>query len=398
MLTLEEALSLILAQIPATQGTRADLEQSNGRFLTTSICSTIDLPPFDNSGMDGYAVRSEDVLTASQENPVLLKLLGRVPAGTVFEGEVQRGQCVRVFTGSPLPRGTNAVVMQEDTRIEHPGEVSILEPAKPFDYVRLQGEDVRAGTQIAKAGSRISPATIGLMGACGIGSVEVGPLPRMALLATGSELLEPGEHLTPGKIHESNRLMLASLSSEVGVSTNIYPLVKDDLLATKEALETAFSNSDFVVTSGGVSVGEMDYVKAGFEKMGGKLQFWKIAMRPGKPFVFGTWKDKFLFGLPGNPVSTFVTFLLLVRPALLKFQGAVETGLSTQHGILNESVSNAGPRRHFIRVFIDPSGIIMPSGTQTSHMLSSLAKANGLLDMPPEIKLKQGQRVTVLRF
>ena len=145
-------------------------------------------------------------------------------------------------------------------------------------------------------------------------------------------------------------------------------------------------------------MGEMDYVKAGFEKMGGKLQFWKIAMRPGKPFVFGTWKDKFLFGLPGNPVSTFVTFLLLVRPALLKFQGAVETGLSTQHGILNESVSNAGPRRHFIRVFIDPSGRVMPSGTQASHMLSSLANANGLLDMPPEIHLNQGEIVTILRF
>ena len=263
MLTLEEALSLILAQIPATRGTRADLEQSNGRFLTTSVCSTIDLPPFDNSGMDGYAVCSEDTLTASKENPVLLKLLGRVPAGTVFEGEVRRNECVRIFTGSPLPRGANAIVMQEETRSEHPGEVSILEPAKPFDYVRLQGEDIRAGTQIAKAGSRISPATIGLMAACGIGSVEVGPLPCMALLAAGSELLEPGKHLTPGKIHESNRLMLESLASEVGVSTNICPLVKDDLLATKEALETAFSSSDFVVTSGGASVGEMDYVKAG---------------------------------------------------------------------------------------------------------------------------------------
>jgi molybdopterin molybdotransferase len=262
----------------------------------------------------------------------------------------------------------------------------------------LQGEDIKTGATVGQRGEIVSPQRLGLIAALGISKIAVGRRPVVGLLATGSELIEPGQPLPSGRIYESNRSMLAALLEEAGAIPRIYPLVVDTASATQSALERALSECDLVVTSGGVSVGEMDFVKSAFEQLGGNLQFWKVSIKPGRPFVFGRCREKFLFGLPGNPVSAWVTFLLLVRPALLRWQGAKDIGLRIQRGILDEPLSNHGDRRHFIRVVIDPSGKVRSAGTQASHMLGSLGEANGLVDVPPKASLAAGSPVPVLQW
>jgi molybdopterin molybdotransferase len=237
-----------------------------------------------------------------------------------------------------------------------------------------------------------------VLAATGIAQANVARRPRVGLLPTGSELQEPGEVLSPGQIYESNRAGLQPLVVRAGGIAKRFGIVPDTLAATNAALRDAFDESDLIVTCGGVSVGEMDFVKAAFEELGGELQFWKVAIKPGRPFVFGRREGKFLFGLPGNPVSAFVTFVLLVRPALLRWQGAKEVSLPSHTGVLAETLSNTGARRHFVRVQVDRSGTVRSAGIQASHMLGSLAAANGLVDVPPETTLQAGTNVTVLRW
>ncbi len=399
MLDLETALARVLSVIPAPRREVVPLSQACGRVPAGSVLSPSDLPHFDNSAMDGYAVRAAEVRNARPDAPVRLRIKARIPAGEFFSGELAAGECARLFTGSPMPRGADAVVMQEDTRVEavDAKEVLICDTAQAGENVRRQGEDVRRGTTILEAGSRLAPGEIGLLAAAGVSEVDVGTQPQVGLLATGSELCEPNQALSPGRIYESNRAMLAPLVAQAGGIAKAYPLVPDSSAATQSALATAFDACDCVITSGGVSVGEMDFVKAAFEALGGELQFWKVAIRPGKPFVFGRLREKFLFGLPGNPVSAFVTFLLLVRPALLRWQGAKAVGLPVQLGVLGEEMANSGDRPHFMRVRVDQDGRIFSAGGQASHRLASLAMADGLLDVPPQTSLPAGSDVRVLR-
>jgi len=400
VLDLETALARVLAALPPPRAELLSLNQAADRVLVESVLSPSDLPLFDNSAMDGYAVRADDVRSATLESPVRLRIKARIPAGEFYEGEVITGECARLFTGSPMPRGADAVVMQEDTRVEasQPEEVLICDSAKKGENVRRQGEDLRSGTTVLEKGAELTPAAIGLLAAAGVSQVSVGTRPIIGLLATGSELREPGEHLSPGQIYESNRAMLAPLVASAGGISKIYPIIPDTLPATRSALEHAFNECDYVITSGGVSVGEMDFVKAAFEALGGELSFWKVAIRPGKPFVFGRRGEKILFGLPGNPVSAFVTFLLLVRPALRHWQGARDVSLPTQSGILGEAVSNPGERRHFMRVKVNEKGEVCSAGAQASHVLTSLADANGLLDVSPQATLAGGSMVRVMRI
>ena len=233
--------------------------------------------------------------------------------------------------------------------------VHFLEPVKPWENIRFQGEDVKPSAVVVEPGERIGVGHLALLGALGINQVAAIRRPRVGLLATGSELREAGQPLGPGQIYESNRLALAALVTQAGGVPKLFPLVSDTPDATRTALAEAFSDCDVVVTSGGVSVGELDFVKSAFQELGGKLEFWRVAIKPGKPFVFGRWKDKCLFGLPGNPVSALVTFLLLARPALRRLQGAGETGLPAHPGVLAEALVNPGGRRHFIRAGVHPS-------------------------------------------
>lgn len=400
MLALEEARSRMLACFETLPPERVPLAEAGGRFLAERVIAPRDLPAFDNSAMDGYSVRAADVAKAGQASPVKLRLIGSTAAGEVFRGTVEAGTCVRVFTGSALPAGADAVVMQEDTHPDAscPNEVVFLEGAKPWENVRFRGEDVKAGAALLPAGQRLGAMRTGLLGALGIASVMVRRQPVVGLLATGSELLEPGMTWTEGKIFESNRLMLAPLLARAGAAARVFPLVRDTPSETTAALETAFAGCDAVVTTGGVSVGELDFVKAAFEALGGKMEFWCVAIRPGKPFVFGRRDGKFLFGLPGNPVSAMVTFLLLVRPALLHWQGAAEVELPSHPGTLAEPLANPGDRRHFMRVVAGPDGVVRLAGRQASHRLGSLALANGLVDVPPQTTWPVGETVRVLRF
>ena len=399
MLELEQALEKILSTVHPASSELAALNQAHERISAEKKVSPLDLPPFDNSAMDGYAVRSADLKTANADKPVRLKLVGKVAAGSTFDGEVQSGTCARIFTGSPLPRDADAVVMQEDTRVELLEGILFLDSVKPWENIRLRGEDVKLGDMLVDAGCRLRAGQISLLGAVGVREIEVGVSPVIGLLATGSELLEPPHTLAPGKIFESNRAMLAALAARAGAKTKVFPLVPDSLDATCAALEKAFSECDIVITSGGVSVGEMDFVKAAFESLGGKMEFWKVAIRPGKPFVFGRWREKFLFGLPGNPVSAFVTFVLLVRPAILRWQGAQSVALVSHPGILAEDFVNRDQRRpHFVRVIVDEEGKIRSAGVQASHALSSLAAANGLLEVTPGAVLAAGKTVSVARI
>jgi molybdopterin molybdotransferase len=400
MLEIEEAQQRILSAVKPLAGAVTVLSAAAGRIVAQSVVSAVDLPLFDNSAMDGYAVKAADTSKASATNSVTLRLIGRVAAGDVFSGEVTAGTCVRLFTGSPMPSGADAVVMQEDTRLDpaQPDLVWFLESAKPWENVRFKGEDIKRGTLLAATGDRLTFGRISVLAATGCTEVAVPRQPVIGLIATGSELREAGQPLSPGAIYESNRASLAALVSQTGAKPKVYPLVKDCLSATRELLEQAIAECDAVVTSGGVSVGEFDFVKDAFQTMGGQIAFWKVAIKPGRPFVFGHWRDKLLFGLPGNPVSALVTYLLLVRPALLRMQGATELHLPKYPGVLAETLTNRGNRRHYMRVEIDANGRVSSAGIQASHFLSSLARANGLVDVPPQSVLNAGELVSVLRW
>lgn len=400
MLELKEALARVLAIMPAPVSETVPLSAAQGRIATARVVSPIDLPVFDNSAMDGYAVRAADVASAKADGPVRLRLAGRVAAGESFTGEMTAGTCIRVFTGSPLPSGADAVVMQEDTRLDSgkSEDVLVMEAAKPWENVRLRGEDIKQGSVLANEGDRLTARRISLLAASGLAQVKVGRQPVIGLVATGSELREPGETLGPGQIYESNRLALAALLRQAGAIPITFPIVPDTAQEVRAAVELAFKQCDAVVTSGGVSVGEMDFIKSAFEAVGGELQFWRVAVKPGRPFVFGRYTERFLFGLPGNPVSALVTFLLLVRPALLRWQGAADISLPAHSGVLAEPLANAGARRHFIRVKVNAEGKVFSSGVQASHVLYSLAEANGLVDVPPGTTLMPGIVVRVLSW
>lgn len=400
MLTYEEALARVLGALPPARSEQVPVPDAAGRCLLAAVTSPLDLPPFDNSAMDGYAVRAADVAKANAEHPVPLRLLGQVGAGEVFQGHVGVQTCVRLFTGTPLPAGADAVVMQEDTRVDaaRPEHVEILDPARPWENVRLRGEDVKADTVLIAGGSRLRAGQLNLLAAVGLKHLIVARCPRVGVVSTGSELRMAGKPLAAGQIYESNRPMLAALLADCGARVQTYPLVPDSLTRTRNALQRAFAECDAVITTGGASVGQLDFVKTAFAELGGSQEFWRVAIKPGKPFVFGTLAGKFLFGLPGNPVSAFVTFLLLVRPALLRWQGVQDVALPSHPGTLMEALVNRGDRRHFVRVRVDAEGGVHSAGTQASHMLHSLAAANALVEVPPETTLPAGHSVRVLRW
>jgi molybdopterin molybdotransferase len=400
VISLEEAQEKILAAIKPLPAEEILVRDAWGRYLAAPIHSPVDLPPADNSSVDGYAVRAADLAAATGENPVALRLSSETRAGSASAGCVETGSCARIFTGAVLPRGADAVVMQEDVKLtpDQPAKVIISEKVKPWENVRLRGEDVRQNAPLAGAGEELTAQRLSLLAGAGLVAVQAGRRPAVGLLATGDELGEAGRALPPGMIYESNRTGLSALARQAGAVPKLYPPVADDLVLTKQALRTAFQECDVVVTSGGVSVGAMDWVKQAFAEIGGSLDFWTVAMRPGRPFAFGRHGGKLLFGLPGNPVSALVSFFLLARPALLRLQGASDVRPPASWGMLAEPLGNRGERRHFARVVLDAGGQVRSAGSQASHILSSMARANGLVDVPPGTMWPAGMLVAVLRW
>jgi len=397
MLQLEEARERVLAAVRVLPPEHVPLAQAMRRVVAADLAASLDLPVFDNSAMDGYAVRVADLKAASAENPVRLNISQHIPAGAKTIAAISTGQCARIFTGSPVPPGADAVVMQEDVVLEA-DTVAFHEPVKPWENVRLRGEDVRAGTVVIEAGERITAGVVALLGALGISEVAVHRRPTVAMLATGNELREPGQPLQAGEIYESNRAALAALLGDAGAVPRLFPLIPDALDETRKVLRRAFDECDLVVTSGGVSVGELDFVKDAFRELGGKMEFWRVAIRPGKPFMFGSLGEKLLCGLPGNPVSAFVTAAMLVWPVILRLQGARDVELPTHFAIADEAFVNKTDRRHLMRVRVDGNGHVSLAGLQASHALGSLAGANGLVNVPAGGIIERGVTVRVLRF
>jgi molybdopterin molybdotransferase len=400
MCSLEEALERILAAIAPLPVELIPLSAGSGRFASQPILSPVNLPAADNSSVDGYAVLAADLASASAASPVTLQMAGYAPAGKSFLGAVEPGACVRVFTGSLLPRGADAVVMQEDVKPQpgQPRNFLFFEKVKPWENLQFLGEDVRKNDILMKGGEKITAVRLGLLAAAGLDVVPCRRQPAVGLVATGSELREADRPLEPGAIYESSRLSLSILAEQAGAVTTILPLVSDDLAATRLALEQAFALCDAVVTTGGISVGEMDWVRTAFTEIGGRLEFWNVAMKPGKPVAFGHRNGKLFFGLPGNPVSALVTFFLLARPALLQMQGARDLLPPRQTAPLAKALENRGERRHFMRVTLDAEGQAHSAGKQASHILSATARSHGLVDVPPNTTLPAGAVVKVLRW
>ncbi|HUJ10009.1 MAG TPA: gephyrin-like molybdotransferase Glp [Verrucomicrobiae bacterium] len=401
MVTVAEAGEIILSAVSAREPRILSLPESAECVLAADITSPMDLPLWDNSAVDGYALRCADVAGASENNPIHLRVIGEIPAGTAPGAEVLPQTCVRIFTGAPLPTGADAVVMQEDTKPHHEGYIAVLESADPGENVRRAGADVTKGEVVLRAGTLAGPAQLGLAAAIGLAKLAVRPRPRVGILVTGAEIVEPATQLRAGQIHDSNSYVLTALVRRAGCEAVDLGIADDTFEDLHEKIDYGLSECDAVITVGGVSVGEHDLVKQVLGELGCEQKFWKVAMRPGKPFVFGIRGDRFVFGLPGNPVSAAVTFLVLVRPALLKLRGLTKWNLPEFEAEAAEDFINHGDRLHFMRGRLsktDGKWAVIPLPKQDSHVISSLADANCLIPVPGQGTLRRGTMVTAMVF
>jgi molybdopterin molybdotransferase len=395
LLSFDEALQKLLAAArPVAEIEAVDTVAAAGRTLARAQASGIVVPPLDNSAMDGYAVRVSDVAASGVRLPVSQ----RIPAGSVGT-PLQPGTAARIFTGAPVPAGADAVVMQE--LCEHAGEgvVQVNHVPRAGENIRRAGEDIQSGAEILASGTRLAPQDIGLAASVGLATLPVFRRLRVAVFFTGDELSMPGEALKPGGIYNSNRYTLRGLLAALGCEVHDLGIVPDSLDATRAALRDAAAAADVIVTSGGVSVGEEDHVKAAVQAEGA-LDLWKIAIKPGKPLAFGkvSPRETAFIGLPGNPVSTFVTFLMLVRPFLLACQGAQETAPRGLMMRADFDWPKPDRRREFLRVRINGEGGLDLFPNQSSGVLTSCAWADGLVDNPPAQAVKRGELVRFLPF
>nr|WP_227494455.1 gephyrin-like molybdotransferase Glp [Ramlibacter pallidus] len=394
MRPLDDALAALLALAQPLGGTeRVATFDADGRVLAEDLVSTLQVPPQDNSSMDGYAVRRGEIA----DEGVPLPVSQRIPAGAAAL-PLQPGTIARIFTGASVPEGADAIVMQEDTEALEDGRVRILRVPSEGQWIRRSGEDITRGSTVLARGTRLGPAAQGLAASIGRDQLQVARRPRVALFSTGDELVMPGqvapEAMQPGAIYNSNRFFLRSLLRRLGCEVQDFGIVPDRREATVQALREAASGNDLILTSGGVSVGEEDHVKPAVQQLG-SLDLWQIAMKPGKPFAHGRIGEAHFIGLPGNPVSSFVTFLLLVRPFLLQLQGAVELAPAAVPLPAHFDWPRADRRREFLRARRNAQGGLELFPNQSSGVLTSTVWADGLIDLPAGQTVKHGD---VLRF
>jgi molybdopterin molybdotransferase len=385
----EQAREKILSAVVPLPANEVSLGDALDRFAATELFATIPLPLFDNSAMDGYAV-----VAKSAGKNARLKIVGEQPAGISKDLSLSEGEAARIFTGAPMPIGADAVVMQEETHGEGDFVLIQAEKISVGDFVRKAGADLAVGQQILKRGDRLRPATLGLLASQGIESVRVGAQPRVAILTTGDELAAPGQQPRPGEIFDSNGLMIASLAAKIGVAVAMRRHCPDHFDTLCMILRDAVQQ-EAVILSGGVSVGEHDLVREALREIGAEIDLWRVAVKPGKPFLFGKRDRCLIFGLPGNPVSTFVTFLILARPALLRMMGAIDLSLPRSNARLTHEVIGDETRPHYFRGEL-ADGAFTVIGRQESHAIFGLARANALLRVRPEARLSAGSEVEVL--
>ena len=397
LIPVEEALKKILEKIHFKGVEKVSLGQALGRVLAEDIVAGLNNPPLDNSAMDGYALIAEDIATATPDSPVKLEVVEEIAAGYTAKGILKSGQAMRIMTGAPIPQGSNAVLMQEDTDKEG-SFILAKDRADVEENIRKAGEDVQKGETVIKKGVTLSPAHIGMMAVVGRSQVAVGQQPTVSILSTGDEILELDQKPEGPQIYNSNGHMLAAQIRSAGGLPIYLGIAKDTEKDLMEKFESALK-ADIVVSSGGVSVGDYDLVKASLQKMGQEMLFWKVAMKPGKPLAFGRIGETPIFGLPGNPVSSFVSFEQFVRPSLKKVLGCSDLIHKTVQAKLTRTIHKKPGRLHFLSAIVswaDGEYTVAPAGEQGSGILKSAANANGLLIFPLEAaEIQQGQEVAV---
>ena len=392
LLSVDEALAQLLAgAVPVAQTEQVATLEATGRVLAEAQVSALDVPPMDNSAMDGYALRLADARAAGAR----LRVSQRIAAGSVG-APLQPGSAARIFTGAPIPPGADAVVMQEHVTVDA-DHIVLARAPQPGEWVRHRASDIRAGSRLLEAGIRLRPQDTGLAASVGLAVLPVRRRVRLALFFTGDELVMPGEPLAPGRIYNSNRFTLRGLAQVFGCEVRDYGIVPDRLDATREVLRRAAAENDVIVTSGGVSVGEEDHVRPAVEAEG-SLLMWRIAMKPGRPLAFGRVGEAAFIGLPGNPVSSFITFLVFVRPFLLRTQGMDEVAVRALELQADFDWPRPDARREFLRAKRNPRGGLDLYPTQDSAVLTSTAWADGLVDNPAGHAIRRGDRVRFLPF
>lgn len=399
MLGVADAKAEILSVVHPLPPNQFPLAEALECVLAADVVSPINVPSWDNSAVDGYAVRLADVDSANDNNPIHLRVTAEIPAGKAPTALGEPLTCARIFTGAPIPEGADAVVMQENTRPHHEGYIAVVGAVEAGENIRRAGDDVAAGSVVLRAGTLLGPAQVGMVAAVGAAQVIVHPKPRVGVLVTGAEIVEPGRPLQGGQIYDSNSYALCGWVGRAGcvpVDLGIADDTKEDL---HEKIDYGLSECDVVVTVGGVSVGEYDLVKDVLADLGCEQKFWKVAMRPGKPFVFGVRGEKLVFGLPGNPVSAAVTFLVLVRPALLKLRRLADFDLPSLQAEVAEDFINRGDRLHYMRARLenrDGKWLVSPLPKQGSHIISSISNADCLIEVPEESTINRGAVVKAL--
>jgi len=402
MQSVDNYLAEIVAAITPLPPQTVRLTAAEGTVLAEGTATEWPLPGFDNSAMDGYAVRADDVATASAQHPVCLPVDAEVAAGDTAEHTVAPGRCVKIMTGALLPDGADAVVPVEWTD-DGREIVAISRPSAPGNAIRRAGDDAKPGDLLLPAGTRLGPAQIGVLAAAGHGVVQVRRCPKVTVIATGNELAEPGSPLVPGRIWDSNSYMLAAAARQAGCEATRHPSLRDEPGAVLEAIDRAAASADLIMTSGGVSMGgEHDVVKAALDKLG-SVGFRKVAMQPGMPQGFGLVggaPGTPIFTLPGNPVSAFVSFWLFVRPALRALQGLDARQAPPRRSRLAGPITSPDGKRSFLRGIFDPeAGLVTPLTGQSSHQIASLARANSLIVIPERVtSLPAGELVDVLEL
>ena len=398
MIKVDNALNIILNDIKTLGKEPVNLKGSLSRVLAEDIYANSDIPGFDNSAMDGYALRAQDTKGASKTDPKILTVIEDLRAGYISRRAINSGQAIRIMTGAVMPKGSDSVVMVEDTERRGAAGAKIFKAVSRLDNVRKRGEDIKKGEMVIAKGTRLNSAHIGLLASLGKAKVLAVRKPKVAILATGDEVVDVGEKLKPGKLRSSNTYTLYSQILKCqGIPKNL-GIVKDkpDMLEAK--LKAGF-DCDMILTSGGVSVGDYDLVKFILAKMGTNIRFWKVAMRPGKPLVFGLVKGIPIFGLPGNPVSSMITFEVFVKPAILKMEG--DNGLAAKDvdAVLEENITKKKGLRYFLRAITrweDGTYFTRTTGPQGSGILKSMALANSLIVLPEEEEnIEKGVKVKV---
>lgn len=381
MLTYDQALAQILSQISPLPPISLPLLDARGCVLAEDLFAPQAVPPFDNSSMDGFAVRAADLA----DIPATLPVSGDIPAGALSLPALMPGQALRIMTGAPVPSGADTVVPIEDTEVRGQ-EIAFLQPVERGQNIRRAGEDVLADSLVVAFNSVLRPAEIGMAAVVGRAQVRVHPRPRVAIVSTGDELVEPGQSLQNGQIYNSNAYALAAQVAEAGGVVTHRLHARDTAESLREAFD-ACAGADVLLTSGGVSVGDYDFVKAVFAERG-TMDFWRVAIRPGKPVAFGHWGQTVFFGLPGNPVSSMVTFELFVRPALRRLRGLTELARPAVMARLTEDARHTPGRQSYQRAVVTPEGDgyqVAPVSKQGSGMMRSMVQANALLVIPADV-------------